>query len=397
MLLSRIPYPLRNTVEHLDLPLYIDLEPESCRPPADLALGDTLMALGLIRNQGRPLRLYLNPGAARELVEAHPLVRELLPPDGKPSRFNLRRLPVERSGRSATWISDDVYRLTIPVIPLDQIKANPILAHSLYYKLANTDDRPSVFVDPERKSPLRGLLGTGRPTLALYPLNPGRSDWFWQDPQWWTRLLEQVRKEFYVAAVGAEDYGELAQAVDATLPMSDPASTLTDLAWFLSRVQAFAGRDGGLSHLASAVNQRVMVVWDSMASYRFWAGRGGNHLVMSNPYTFRYPQAARLDMEDLRQQVRAVALPDGAGGVREETLPEEGYEERAKELFGSLENFTKAVLAMREVEDDRRGVEFWMSQPELKDAFYQQSLEFAARVLRGRASAGENWVAPVTF
>ena len=395
MLLRQIPYPLRNTVEHLELPLYIDLSPEACLAPPGLALGDTLMVLGLIRNQGRPLTLHLDPGPdLRPLVESHPLVRELAPPRQSP-RFNLRRLPVGRSGRCFTWVSDQTYRLEVPVAPLDQIKANPILAHSLYYRLENLDDRPSLLVEPREHSPLAGLLSRRQPNLVLYPVNPGRADTYWQGLDWWQRLLERLAGDFHLVGVGADDYGDL--PLDARLARSDPASTLVELAWLISRAQVFAGRDGGLSHLATAVNQRVMVVWDSMASYRYWAGRSGHHLVMSNPYTFRYPQSMRVTLDDLRQHVRVLSLPDGQGGVRELVLPQEGYEQRAVELFGSLEAFMQAVVTSWEIEDDRAGVENWMAQPELKEAFYAQSLEFAEQVIRGRAAAGVNWVAPVMF
>ncbi len=395
MLLRQIPYPLRNTVEHLELPIYIDLGPQTCLAPPGLALGDSLMVLGLIRNQGRPLTLHLDPGPdLRRLVEAHPLVRELAPPR-EPERFNLRRLPVGRSGRRFTWISDQTYRLEVPVAPLDQIKANPILAHSLYYGLENLDDRPSLLVEPREHSPLAGLLSRRRPNLVLYPLNPGRSDSYWQDLEWWRRLIQRLAGEFHLVGVGADDYGDL--ALDAVLPRSDPASTLVELAWLIQRAQVFAGRDGGLSHLATAVNQRVMVVWDSMASYRYWAGRSGNHLVMSNPYTFRYPQSMRVSLDDLRENVRAISLPDGEGGVRELVLPREGYEQKAVELFGSLDTFMQAVVTAWEIEDDRAGVESWMAQPELKEAFYRQSLDFAEEVIRGRARPGVNWVAPVMF
>lgn len=394
MLIRQIPHPLRNTVEYLELPLYIDLTATDCRPPMELALGDTLMVLGLIRNQGKPVRLHLDPGPARQLVQSHPLVKELAAPDGQPSRFKLRRLPVQRSGRKAAWVSDDTYRLPIPVAPLDQIKANPITAHSLYYKLDNNDDRPSVYIDPGYKSPLADLLSKKRPNLVVYPFNPGRADSFWQDVSWWRRLLAEVSSQFHLIAVGAHEYGELSEAVDQVLPMDDPASTLKDVAWLLSRAEVFAGRDGGISHLAAGVNHRFMVVWDSMASYRFWAGRGGNHLVMSNPYSFRYPQTMRVAMGDLRAGLGAIALPDKNGQIHQVSLPKQGFDEKAVELFGSLDAFMQNVLTSWEIEDDRAGVSSWMEEPKFKETFYKQSLDFAARVLTGSIKPGINWVAP---
>ncbi|MBI5520996.1 MAG: hypothetical protein HY910_00100 [Desulfarculus sp.] len=97
-LIQDIPHHLRNTVERLDLPIHLDLSPSECHPPEGLALGDTLMLLGLIRNQGRPLRMYMDPGPTRPLLEGHPLVRELLPPGQPSQRFKLHRVPVGRAG-----------------------------------------------------------------------------------------------------------------------------------------------------------------------------------------------------------------------------------------------------------------------------------------------------------
>lgn len=389
--IHQIPYHLRNTVEFQDCPIYIGLEEDRCRPPANLALGDTLMVLGLIRNQGRPLRLFLDPGPARELVESHPLVRELvLDPaaDGGPV---IQALPVARFGRAVTWVSAATLRLPQGVRPVDQLRANPILAHSLHYGLEISDDRPSVFVDPARPPRLAGLLSHNRPNLVVYPLHGGRADSLWQDQAWWASLLRRLRPDFHLVAVGAPDYGELTGEVDVCLPSDHPDSTLLDLAWLLGRAAGFVGREGGLAHLAAATNPRRVLIWDSMASYRFWAGSGGHHLLFCNPYTFRYPQTCRLD----RGQLRAMLAKLTAQAEDDPALAQAGWEERANALAGGEEQLTRMVLIWREVEEERRAMAAWREDPEQRRRIEAQSLDFAQRALRGGLAAGENWVAPV--
>lgn len=395
MLVQEIPYHLRNTVERLKLPIHIDLTPTTCRPPANLAVGDTLMVLGLIRNQGRPLKLRLDPrGSLRELVASHPLVKELLPPDETPPTFDLVRVPVGRAGRGSSWQSATTFELDLPVLPVDLVRANPILAHSRYYGLERDDDRPSVFVDPARPPALAGLLARGRPTLVAYPLNPGRVDHLWQDQGWWRGLLTSLRAEMAVVLVGAADYGELAALADACLPMNDPGSTLLDLAWLIGRAAAFAGGDGGLCHLAAAVNPRRLTVWDSMASYRVWAGAGGHHILFSNPYTFRYPQTVRHSLTDLGRIVASRGLPDGRGGWQPAQMGPGGLAALAAEHYGGVEALARAVMAQQEVEAERECVAGWMGQEEIRRRTYAESLDFARRAIRGQLAAGANWVAP---
>jgi hypothetical protein len=395
VLVRDIPFHLRNTVEHLDLPIYIDLAGNECHPPPRLALGDTLMVLGLLRNQGRPVKLFFNPANTRELVEGHPLVKEMLPPQEGASRLKVDQVPVARSGRLASWVSNTTHRLRLPVLPLDKVHANPILAHSLYYKLENRDDRPSVFLDPARPARLQGLLSKGKPNLAVFPLNPGRALDLWQDVEWWSRLLKDLAKEYALIGVGAKDYHGLEDLLDQTLVMGDPASTLPDLAWLFSQVHGFLGRDGGLYHLAAAVNPRLTVVWDSMASYRYWAGSVGHHIVMSNPYGYRYPQAMRMNLDDLLHAVRSVRMvaADGAATVRE--IPPGATEKDLADIFGSVEAFRNVAMTHLEVEEDRQGVRAWFDREETKARFYEQSLAFAAAAVRGKAPAGANWVVPV--
>jgi hypothetical protein len=294
-----------------------------------------------------------------------------------------------------TWVSTTIHQIELPVLPVDQVRANPVLAHSLYYQLPRRDDRPSVHLRLERPRLLAGLLGRDRPTLVVYPLNPGRSDSFWHDVAWWRRLLQDLSRDFYLVAVGARDYGELAEVVDATLSMDDPASTLEELGALIAAAAGFLGRDGGLVHLATAVQSRLVTVWDSMMAYRFWAGSTGHHLLMCNPYGFRYPQTCRLTRQDIEQNVRAVRMPTPEGGVREVELPREGYSQRVEELFGSWDQFIRVVLAQQEVEMEREAVAAWMGQAELRERIYQQSLAFAAAALRGQLPAGSNWVVPV--
>lgn len=395
MLVRDIPFHLRNTVEHLDLPIYIDLDGDECQPPPRLALGDTLMVLGLLRNQGKPVKLYFNPANVRELVEGHPLVKELLPPKQEPGRLVVDQVPVARSGRLASWVSKTTHRLNLPVLPLDKVRANPIVAHSLYHKLENRDDRPSVFIDPARPAALKGLLSRERPTLVMFPLNPSRAMNLWQDIEWWERLLTDLGKDHAIVAVGAKEYEGLEEFFDQTLSQSDPASTLPDLAWLFSQAKGFVGRDGGLYHLAAAVNPNLTVVWDSMASYRYWAGGGGHHILMSNPYGFRYPQSMRMNLGDLLQAVRSLRKVAADGSVKVQEIPPGATEKDLKEIFGSVEAFKNVAITHLEVEEDRQGLQAWMNHAETKDRFYEQSLAFTAAAVRGAAPAGANWVAPV--
>ena len=390
-----MPPHLRNTVERLELPIYLELAGSECRAPANLALGDTLMLLGLLRNYGRPVRLHLK-SKFKELLIGHPLVRELADPPQPPLKLQVKSLPAGRSGRSLSWSSNTLHRLSLPVLPVDQIRANPVFAHSLYYGLERIDDRPGLFLDPGRPPALKGLLARGKPTLVLFPLNPGRADYTWQDSAWWLSLAGRLKKDFSLMAVGARDYGEFGRAVDVCLSLDDPGSTILDLAWLCQQAAGFAGRDGGPAHLAAAMNRNVLTVWDSMASYRFWACRAVHHVLLSNPYGFRYPQAHSLTLADLKARFRKVRLPQPGGGFKEVELPEDGYEQRAAELCGSLADFAAVILAGLEAEEDRLGVTRWMDDPELKARFYAESLDFACRALAGACAAGENWVAPVT-
>lgn len=387
MLIQDIPYHLRNTVERLDLPIYLDLTPQECHPPEDLALGDTLMLLGLIRNQGRPVKLFMDPGPLRELVESHPLVAQLLPPAEPSRRFQLHRVPVGRAGRRQAWLSATTHTLPVPVLPLDQVRGNPVLAHSLYYGLQNQDDRASVFLDPARPPALAGLLSRRRPTLVVFPLNPGRGGHYWRDLAWWRELMTRARREMTVVAVGGRDYGELSQAADHCLSMDDPSSTLLDLAWLISQAAGFVGGDGGLAHLALAVHQRVLTVWDSVSSYRFWASAQGHHLLLCNPYGFRYPQTWRLSLTDLKRLAGQMAGPGTPPWAAQ------GFEAWAGEHYGGLEGLARVVLAWQEVEEERGFVEGWMKIPEAKARIYQESLDFALAMLAGRLPAGANWVA----
>jgi hypothetical protein len=395
VLVRDIPFHLRNTVEYLDLPIYIELVDGECHPPPRLAMGDTLMVLGLLRNQGRPVTLYFDPAISKELVEGHPLVKEILPPEAKPSSLQVDQVPVARSGRLASWISKTTHRVNLPVLPLDKVRANPIMAHSLYYKLENRDDRPSVFVDPARPAGLKGLLSKTKPNLAVFPLNPGRAIDLWQDAEWWSRLLTDLSKDFALIAVGAREYQGLEDIFDQTLSQDDPASTLPDLAWLFSQVDGFLGRDGGLYHLAAAVNNRLTVVWDSMASYRYWAGSLGNHVIMSNPYGFRYPQTMRMNMADLKKAVRSVKTVGADGSAEVKKIPPNAGKKELSELFGSVEGFRQAAMTHLEVEEDRQGVTSWINHAETKKRFYKQSLAFAASAVRGSVPSGSNWLVPI--
>ncbi|MDR1398279.1 MAG: hypothetical protein LBJ14_11205 [Desulfarculales bacterium] len=394
MLVENIPLSLRNTIECLELPIYIKLADGACFPPPRLALGDTLMALGLLRNHGRPVRLYLSPSPEiLPLLEAHPLVKEIVPPESGQG-YELQEIGVARSGRPATWYARTVFSLKLGVLPVDRVRANPILAHSAYYRLARRDDWPSVMVDPGADR-LSSLLSRQKPNLLVFPLNPGRGDFFWQDEAWWRELFSSLRPHFTLLAVGSRDYGSLASCLDAVLPMDDPASTLPNLAWLMTKASAFVGRDGGLAHLASALNRRVVTVWDSMASYRYWAGSRGHHLLFSNPYLFRYPQAGRMEEEDLRRhgRVNYINAQGQAVSVDMPVACAQSFARKAEEVFGGIANLAALLLSQREQMHERASVRAWMNGEQRRE-YYQQSLQWTLRAVKGELPAGENWVVP---
>ena len=394
MLINQIPMHLRNTVEHLDLPIYMELDGPDLRLPSNLALGDTLMALGFLRNLDRKVRLHLD-SAHLELLKGHPLIAELVNPPQPLRKLGLTSLPVARRGRSASFGSNTNHRLQLPVLPVDQIRANPVYSHSLYYQLPNLDDRPGLFIDDSKPFQLKSLLGRSLPNLVIYPVNPGRSSSFWQDPDWWQGLMERIAGKYHIIAVGADGYGPWAGMADVCLAKSDPASRLPDLAKLCRAAHGFVGRDGGLAHLASAAGARTITIWDSMSSYRYWASRAGNHLLMSNPYGFRYPQALRLTLQDMKQNYRHISL-NGPDGAREHIeLPLQGFKKKVRELFGDFNRYGAYIQQMREEEEDRQGVLGWLGHPEIKKKFYEKSLDFTLACLNGHTKPGINWAAPV--
>ena len=394
MLINEIPFHLRNTIEHLDLPIFMELEGDDFRAPENLALGDTLMVLGVLRNLRRPVRLHLKTPHV-DLLSAHPQISSLADPPQPMRNMQVTSLPVPRRGRTLSFGSSLSHRLKLPVLPVDQIRANPVYAHSLYHKLPSLDDRPGVYPDESGPFMLKGLLAGQKPCLVIYPVNPGRKNPYWQDEAWWAALLANLRPEYHIVAVGADDYGPFAQMADAVLPRSDPASRLPELARLFKAARAFVGRDGGLCHLASAAGARTIILWDSMSSYRFWANRAASNLIFSNPYGFRYPQALRLTLEDMRTHYRKVSLPGPDGAMQDIELPPEGFKQKVRELFGNLDKFGSRLQEMREEKEDRAGVELWLQRPELKKAFYARSREFALGAISGGVKPGQNWVAPL--
>ncbi len=394
MLIKDIPFHLRNTVELLDLPIYFEIDGDDCRAPANLALGDTLMLLGFIRNLGRPVRLHTGQGY-KGLISSHPQVTELVDPPEAPRSLDLVEVPLSRHGRNISFGSKTNYKLTLPVLPVDRIHANPTLAHSLHYQLANRDDRPGVYLDYTRPFALKGLLSKQKPNLIIYPFNPGRRDYNWQDPAWWRELLTALHRDWCIIAVGAHSYEPLDDLLDASLPMGDPASTLPDLGRLFQTAHAFAGRDGGLAHLAAGICQKAAVIWDSMLSYRFWACRKVNNLVMSNAYGFRYPQAQRLTKDDMRTYFSTIEVQQPNGATRKLELPAEGFFPKVREIYGSLEAFAAQIQIQREAEEDRAGVRFWYENAELKEIFYKQGQEFVRQAVEGSLHKEQNLVAPV--
>lgn len=394
MLATQMPYHLRNTVERVELPVFIELEGDQCRVPPNLALGDTLMVLGVLRNYGRPVVLHA-PGAPAGILEGHPLIKELAADPQPPQKLKVRSLPVASSGRSQTWESDSCHILELPVLPMDQVRCNHIRAHSLYYNLERRDDWPSIYVDPDQPTPLERLLSGDRPNLVLYPFSPARTDYNWHDPYWWSMLIRALKDTFHLILVGAGDYGELAGLADASLAMDDPDSSLANLAWLFAKAQAFAGRDGGLSHMAAALSPRPLVLWDSMLSYRHWSCSRVHNLALANPHSYRYPQMFRLGTQELVQNFREITLGGPDGEPKTVTLPAEGYVQEAERIFGSIDALAKVVLCRLAVEQDREAVATWMADPGQKRLIYEQSLKFAGTALSGGLTPGVNWVAPM--
>jgi hypothetical protein len=394
MLVENIPLWLRNSIEYLSVPIYIKLEGEDCFPPPRLALGDTLMVLGLVRNYGRPVRLHFAPApAVLPLLEAHPLIKDIMPP--QPGQgHEVRELGVARSGRPATWYASTAFTIKLGVLPVDQVRANPILSHSLYYRLPRREDWPSLMVE-EGADQLSSLLSRQKPNLLLFPFNPGRQDALWQDVSWWRDLLSALRPHFTLIALGARDYSRLDGLLDACLSMDDPASTLPNLAWLISRAGGFIGRDGGLAHLASALNRRLLIIWDSMASYRYWAGSRGHHLLWSNPYLFRYPQTGRMEIEDLLQYGR-VSYLSRQGRLVSVDMPvtsAQAFTRKAEEVFGSLASLADLILSQREQMHEQASVRAWMNS-DCQREYYARSLQWALQAVKGELPAGQNWVVP---
>jgi hypothetical protein len=393
LLIEDIPYHLRNTITELVAPVYIELGPGHCHPPSKMALGDTLMMLGLIRNQGRRLRLLMDPGPWRPLVESHPLVAEVVTPPGEPQHLGWYTVPVAMHGRDQAFWAKEHFTFGVPVLPVDQIRANPVAAHSAYYNLANTSDRPEVFVDPDRPLALAGLLSRQRPTLVVYPENPGRADPYWRDLEWWRRLLTRLKQSFALVAVGADDYGPLTPLLDAVLARSDPASRLTDLAALLRAAAGFVGRDGGIMHLAAAVNRQTVMIWDSMSSYRLWANATACHVVFSNPYILRYPQANRILEEDYAQMMTRISSAEL--GIEPGSLSAQEALGILTRIFGSETDVRRNLRSIREKSAEEQSVASWSGQPQLKERFHQETLDFTCRALQGATAPGSAWVAPV--
>lgn len=394
MLVRNIPFHLRTTVESLKMPIFIEVDGDDLRAPPNLAMGDTLMVLGLLRNLARPMRLHME-GSFAHLAHSSPLVRDMVTPPEPFKKLAVRSLPVSRYGRRVSWVTDIFREVKFPVLPVDKIKANHVLVHSQYYNLSREDDRPGYTIPADHSPALRGLLSAHKPTVVIFPLNQGRGQNNWQDSQWWVRLTQLLRPAHHVVAVGTDDYGELTDEVDEFLRSDDPSSTLPDLAWLFQSAAGYIGRDGGLSHLASAVSRGCVVVWDAMTSYRCWASHSGHHLLMSNPYGHRYPQTHRLTVEDLKRHFTRFSLPAPDGAMRNIELPQEGYEDKAAEYFGSFDNFARTILTQLEADEDRAGVERWVQNAAHKERFYQESVEFAHKALTGQLKKGANWVAPL--
>ena len=391
--MEALPYHLRNTVTGLDLPIFVELDGDKCRTPPNLALGDTLMVLGIIRNQGRPVSLHCGT-KYREVLEGHPLVKEIVARPEPFQKLKVRGVRAQSSGRDYSWVSDVTHFHPLRPVPLDLVRANHVFSHSVYYRLPRTTDRPEIHLDRERRSPLFSLLSRKKPTLVLYCRNPGRNSGLWYDEAWWLALAKRLAEDFCLVAVGGRDYGELALVCHETLSMDHPDSTLPDLAWLMNRASGFVGKDGGLCHLAQAAGANSVVVWDSMLSYRFWAGSMGRHLVFSNPYTFRYPQTLRLGPARLaeylgsmdRRELLRMAASLGLDSP-EEILP-------AGRGAVSPDRAAAIGVAVQQNEE-RESVNAWTGDPKLKRAVYRQSLDFAYNAVCGVSGQPQNWILPL--
>ena len=274
------------------------------------------------------------------------------------------------------------------------VRANHVFSHSLYYNLPRRSDRPGIFLDRERNSPLSGLLSRKKPTLVLYCHNPGRKGGLWYDEAWWMALAKRLAGVFCLVAVGGRDYGELASVCDETLSMDHPDSTLADLAWLMNRASGFVGKDGGLCHLAQAAGANSVVVWDSMLSYRFWAGSLARHLVFSNPYTFRYPQTLHLGRAQIAEYLDAMEE-----GERRRVTAALGLDSTAEILSrgagGQSRSLATAVGVAIQQNEERESVKAWTGNAGLKKQVYAQSLDFACNAVMGRRTEPRNWILPL--
>ena len=391
--MESLPHHLRNTVTGLDLPIFVELDGDECRTPPNLALGDTLMVLGIIRNQGRPVRLFCDT-KYREVLEGHPLVAEIVDRPEPLKKLKVLQVRAQSSGRDTSWVSALTHFHPLPPVPLDMVRANHVYSHSLYYNLPRKSDRPGIHLDRERNSPLSGLLSRKKPTLVMYCHNPGRKGGLWYDETWWLALAGRLAPDFCLVAVGGKEYGGLASACDETLPMDDPNSTLADLAWLMNRASGFVGKDGGLCHLAQAAGANAVVVWDSMLSYRFWSCSSARNLVFSNPYSFRYPQTLRLDparlaeyLDSMEQaELLQVAASLGLGSPAEIMPPGRG----------AISPSRAAAIGMAiQQNEERESLRAWTRNPELKKRVYAQSLEFALKAVSGASGQPQNWILPL--
>jgi heptosyltransferase-3 len=106
------------------------------------------------------------------------------------------------------------------------------------------------------------------PALPVLALHPGRGSERknWPEEKWAALLSEIINKTgFEMLMIGGEAEGSRLQRLAATLPPARlrvaQSLPLSDLAFILSRCDAFLGHDSGISHLAAAVGLPGILLW----------------------------------------------------------------------------------------------------------------------------------------
>ena len=387
MLIKEIPYHLRHTITHIEAPVFLEPVEDGWRSGVELDLQFALWLLGCLENQGRPGCVYA-AGEYGELLAAHRMVKRVAPPSAAPGTISagvVRPRPTH-----SFLLSNLYYKKKLPVLPLEQVKASPAEANLGYHGLPLQKDRPAFPRALIKPNLADEVLIPGKSCSVLFPWGFHGGVERWWDPVWWNTLALRLKKNGPVIVLGPPELrGAIGQAdrFQALEPPGFGLSYLGELAGLLAGAGILAGRRGSLGCLASALGERVLLVWDSLLAYRYWASPDAGHVVLANPYALRYPQALRQDEGRLWSEYLDVEGKDPASAGT--SSPKAGPE---RERFdGFRRNRRQAELAMEEL----RNLQDWLGKKELRELFYAQSLDYAAeRLLRGGPAAGA-WITPV--